>query len=62
LDRDIGKLPPEEQAKRFLALARDARAEAGRSTGTIRVSLLQIAEQWEMLAKETEKFAKPPPV
>jgi hypothetical protein len=62
VDRDIGKLPPEEQAKRFLAFARDARAEAAKSTGTIRVSLLQIAEQWEMLAKEIERLTKPPPV
>jgi len=58
LDREISKLSPKEQPEWFRALAGKARTEAKQNKGTLRLTFLQIAEQWEMLATATEVVAK----
>jgi hypothetical protein len=51
---DLSTLPAFQRAQRFRRLAQHARAEAARCKGETRLSFIQIAEQWEMIAQEAE--------
>jgi len=53
------QLPPQMRAKRYRELAEDARREAAIATGDTRNSYRSIAEQWDKLAEDLEKRAKP---
>jgi hypothetical protein len=50
------ELPPRERAKRYRALAEDARTEAARATAQkVRESYIIIAERWEDMALDLER-------
>jgi hypothetical protein len=48
-------LPPPKRAKRYRALAEDARREAANAKGALRESYLLSAEKWEKLAADLER-------
>jgi len=51
---DFPYLPPLARAKRFRALAQDARDEAAKATGSLRSSYLLIASDWDEKAEDLE--------
>ena len=51
---DFPYLPPHARAKRYRALAQDARNEAEKATGALRESYLLSAEKWDKMAEELE--------
>jgi hypothetical protein len=51
---DFSELPPVERAKRYRALASDARRDSESAQGAFRKSYLMIAEQFERLALAAE--------
>jgi hypothetical protein len=57
---EFSNLPPLAQAKRYRALAQDARREAAAVTGPTRKSYLIIAENWDKLAANAEAAARKP--
>ena len=59
---EFDDLPPLQRAKRYRALAQDARREAANAKGALRQSYILSAEKWEKLADELEgdiKWDKP---
>jgi len=56
---DFSQLPPLERAKRYRQLAEEARREASNAQGEARQSYCVIAEQWDRLAADVEKRARP---
>ena len=53
-------LPAAERAKRYRALAEDARREAAVANGAARQSYLIITERWEQLAADAEARIESP--
>ena len=49
---ELSRLPPKERAQRYLELARLARMQAASRRDGEAATFLEIAEQWELLAKE----------
>jgi hypothetical protein len=49
---DLSRLSPNERAQRYLELARVARMQAAARRDGEATTFLEIAEQWELLAKE----------
>ena len=49
---EFDDLPPLQRAKRYRALAQDARNEAAAAKGAPRQSYLLSAEKWDKLAEE----------
>ncbi len=47
-------LAPSQRAKRYRALAQDARNEAAAAKGSLRQSYLLSAEKWDKLAEESD--------
>jgi hypothetical protein len=54
VDYDLIRREPAEQARRFRALAKNAREEASRLSGDLQAALLKSADNWEGLAEEAE--------
>ena len=57
MDEKLFRLPPEQLVQRYLELAKAARAQAAARRNGQSSTFLQIAEQWELLAKETMVIA-----
>ncbi|HYM18448.1 MAG TPA: hypothetical protein VEU06_07790 [Micropepsaceae bacterium] len=55
---DFSYLPPLARAKRYRALAQDARNEAAKFKGAIQESYLLSAEKWDKMAAELERDLK----
>jgi hypothetical protein len=51
---EFSGLPPLARAKRYRALAQDARNEAAKATGALRESYPLSAEAWDKMAEELE--------
>ena len=51
---DFLYLPPLARAKRYRALAQDARDEAAKAKGALQESYLLTAEKWDKMAEELE--------
>ena len=52
MDEELFRLAPQQQIEKYLELARAARQQANRMPDGEATTFLQIAEQWELLAKE----------
>jgi hypothetical protein len=58
---DLSALPPRERARRYRALAREAREKAALCTGELQSSFIRVAEKWEQQALEADAEAKDEP-
>ncbi len=59
---EISELPPQERAKRYRELAREARVQAANSKGEAQAALIKFAGQWgAKLALEAENDAEDEP-
>jgi hypothetical protein len=56
---DLSGLPPRERAKRYRALAREAREKAALCTGELQSSFIRAAGNWEQQALEADAEIKP---
>ena len=54
MDYDLNRRQSAEQARKFRALAKNARDEACRLSGDLQAALLKSADNWECLAEEAE--------
>ena len=57
MDRKLMRRPPWERARDFRAFAKEARHEASLAPTALQTSLLNIADEWDYLAREAEAEA-----